>query len=56
MTVGNYNVKVSLNTDTKFKKNMSVDSDLGSEDTEHMPVLKVYLFLLQEGKHTEYKS
>jgi hypothetical protein len=56
MTVGNYNVKVFPNTDKKFNKNMSVDSDLGSEDTEHMPILKVYLFLLREGKHTEHKS
>ena len=35
---------------------MSASSELGSEDTEHMPILKVYLFLLQEGKHTEHNS
>ena len=35
---------------------MSASAELGSEDTEHMPVLKTYLFLLQEGKHTEHKS
>jgi hypothetical protein len=56
MSVGNYDFKVSLNSDTRFNKNMSVDSDLGSEDTEHTPILKAYLFLLQEGKHTEHKT
>jgi hypothetical protein len=56
MTVGNYDVKVPFNTGTKFNKNMPADSELGSEDTEHMPVLKAYLFLLQERKHTEHKS
>ena len=56
MTVGSYDVKVPLNTDTKFNKNMSADSELGNEDIEHMPILKAYLFLLQEGKHTEHKS
>jgi hypothetical protein len=55
MTVGNYDVKFPLSTDTKFHKNVSADSELGSEDTEHRPILKAYLFLLQEGKHTEHK-
>jgi len=56
MTVGNYDVKIPLNTETKFNKNISASSELGSEDTEHTPILKAYLFLLQEGKHTEHKS